>query len=145
MVPVEFGVGSLRRDNFNLEKNMILQLRELDFLEEKRRDSQLWVVAYQRHIARYFNSKVKMRRFQEWNLVLRRVLHNKMAPDLSWEGPYKITGVLTPGAYQLAHLKGDRISRSWNADYLRMYYQWLYEPWSIKFTIWRSEVQKLML
>ena len=38
-----------------------------------------------------------MRRFQEGNLVLRRVLHNKRALDLSWEGPYKIVGVLTPG------------------------------------------------
>ena len=35
MIPVELGAGSLRRDNFELEKNMILQRRELDFLEEK--------------------------------------------------------------------------------------------------------------
>ena len=39
MVLVELGVGSLRRDNFNLEQNMILLRRELDFLEEKWRDS----------------------------------------------------------------------------------------------------------
>ena len=86
MVPVELGVGSLRRDNFGLEQNMILQRRELDFLKEKRRDSQIQVVAYQRRTTRYFNSKVKMRRFQERDLVLRRVLHNKRALDPSWEG-----------------------------------------------------------
>ena len=36
IVLVELGVGSLRRDNFNLEQNMILQRRELNFLEAKR-------------------------------------------------------------------------------------------------------------
>ena len=35
MVPVELGAGSLRRDNFDQEQNMILQRRELYFLEEK--------------------------------------------------------------------------------------------------------------
>ena len=77
MVPVELGAGSLRRDNFNPEQNMILQRRELDFLKEKRCDSQLRVVVYQRCITQYFNLKVKTRRFQVGDLVLRRVLHNK--------------------------------------------------------------------
>ena len=39
MVPLKLGARSLRRDNFDLEQNMILQRRELDFLEEKRCDS----------------------------------------------------------------------------------------------------------
>ena len=47
MVPIELGAGSLRRDNFGPEQNMILQRRELDFLEEKWHDSQLRVIAYQ--------------------------------------------------------------------------------------------------
>ena len=64
MVLVELGARSLRRDNFDLEQNMILQRHELDFLKEKRRDSQLLVAAYQRRTTWYFNSKVKMRRFQ---------------------------------------------------------------------------------
>ena len=47
IVPVELGIGSLRRDNFDPEQNMILQRRELDFLKEKQRDSQLRVATYQ--------------------------------------------------------------------------------------------------
>ena len=35
MVPVKLGAGSIRRENFDSEKNMILQQGELDFLEEK--------------------------------------------------------------------------------------------------------------
>ena len=38
MVSVKLGTGYLRKDNFDLEQNMILQWRELDFLEEKQRD-----------------------------------------------------------------------------------------------------------
>ena len=34
MVPIELGARFLRRDNFNLEQNMILQRHELDFLRE---------------------------------------------------------------------------------------------------------------
>ena len=77
---------------------MIFQWRELDFLEEKRCDSQLWVAASQRRTAQYFNSKVKARRLQVRDLVLRRVLHNKETLDWSWKGPYKIVGVLTANA-----------------------------------------------
>ena len=105
--PSNLGAGSLRRDNFDPEQNMILQRRKLDVLEEKRRDSQLRVAVCQRCTAWYFNSKVKTRRFQEGDLVLRRVLHNKGALDPSWEGPYKISRELTPSAYQLAHLNRD--------------------------------------
>ena len=35
IVLVKLGAGSLRRDNFDLEQNMILQRCELDFLKEK--------------------------------------------------------------------------------------------------------------
>ena len=135
MVLVELGACSLRRDNFDPEQNMILQWCELDFLEEKWCNSQLWVVAYQWRTTQCFNLKVKTRRFQEEDIVHKKFLHNKRALDPSWEGPYKIAEVLTPSAYQLAHLNGDWISRLWNADYLRMYYQWLHAPLSIKFTI----------
>ena len=98
MVPVKLGVGSLRRDNFDIEQNMILQRRELDFLEVKSRDSQLRVLAYQQCTNWYFKSKVKTKRFQEGDLILNRVLHYKGALDPSWEGPDKIARVLTPGA-----------------------------------------------
>ena len=62
-------------------------------------------------------------RFQIGDLDLRKVLHSKVALDPSWEGPYKIARILTKGAYQLAHLNGDRVPRLWNTDHLKIYYQ----------------------
>ena len=63
MVPVEIRAGSLRREKYNPKHNETLKRHKLDFIEEKRRDSQLRVVVYQQLIARYFNSNVKTRRF----------------------------------------------------------------------------------
>ena len=83
---------------------------------------QLRVVVYQHRIARYFNSKVKQQRFQGGDLVLRKVLQNKSTLDPNWEGLYKITEILSPGAYKLAYLSGEHIPRSWNTDHLIMYY-----------------------
>ena len=74
-------------------------------------------------MARYFNSKMKMRRLQARDLIFRKVLHNKGALDLDWEGPFKIAEVLTPSAFKLANLNRVQIPRSWNADNLKMYYQ----------------------
>ena len=48
MVPIDIRARSLRRDNYDPEQNLILQRRELDFLKEKRHNSQLRVAAYQR-------------------------------------------------------------------------------------------------
>ena len=83
MVSIEIGAGSLQRENYNLEQNETLQRHKLDFIEEKWCDSQLRVVVYQRCITRYFNSKVKIKRFELGDLILRKVMHSKGALDPS--------------------------------------------------------------
>ena len=83
IVPLEIGMSSLRRENYDPNQNNLLQRRELDFLEEKRHDSQLRVAIYQQCITRYFNSKVKPRRFKVRDLVLRKILQNKGALNLN--------------------------------------------------------------
>ena len=99
IVTVEIRVGSLRRENYNPEQNETLQWCELDFIQEKRQDSQLRVIAYQQHTTRYFNSKMKTRRFQIGDLIVRKVFHSKGTLDPSLEGPYKIARILTPSAH----------------------------------------------
>ena len=112
MVPVEIGMTSLKRELYNQEENHILQRREFNFLDQKRGDSQLRVAAYQQLTARYFNSKVKPRRFQVVDPVPRKVLQNKNALDLNWEGSFKIVEVLAPKAYKLSYLSREHIPRS---------------------------------
>ena len=70
MIPVEIRVPSLRQETYNQEENFALQRYELDLLEEKRNQAALRVASYKRRSERYFNSKVKERRFKEGDLVL---------------------------------------------------------------------------
>ena len=69
MILVEIKVPSLRRETYNQEENFALQRYELDLLEEKYDLAALRIASYKRQSKRYFNSKVKERRFKDGNLV----------------------------------------------------------------------------
>ena len=73
MIPVEVGIPSLRRETYNQENFFVHQRYELDLLEEKSDLAALRVASYKRGSEKYFNSKVKERRFKEGDLVLRKV------------------------------------------------------------------------
>ena len=62
MALVELKAGSLRKDNFDPYQNMILQWRELDFLEEKWRDLQLRVARIN-----YEQFGTSTRRWRRWD------------------------------------------------------------------------------
>ena len=84
--------------------------------------------AQKRHMARYYDSKVKERKFKVRDTVLRQVFQNTKeagagALGYSWEGPYRITEVLRSGAYRLADLARIPIRLPWNAEHLKKYYQ----------------------
>ena len=106
MIPVEVRVPSLRRDTYNQEENFALQKYKLNLLEEKRDLAALRIASYKRRSERYFNSKVKERRFKEGDLVLRKINFNTRETSTgvlgpNWEGPYIIEGVVQSGTYML--------------------------------------------
>ena len=76
MILVEVDIPSLRRKTYNQKENHALQCYELNLLEEKCNLVAIRTASNKRRSERYFNSKVKERRFKEGNLVLRKVLHN---------------------------------------------------------------------
>ena len=76
MIPVKVGVPMHRREFYNQDTNHELMCGELDLLEETRAQALLRVIEYQQRSARYFNSKVKERRFKVGDLVLRKVIQN---------------------------------------------------------------------
>ena len=105
-IPVEVDIHSLWHETYNQEENHALQCYELDLLEEKRDLVALRTVSYKRWYERYFNSKVKERRFKEGDLVLRKVLPNTKEVNAgvlrpNWEGSYIIAEVLWPRAYKI--------------------------------------------
>ena len=99
MIPVEVNIPSLRCETYNQEENHALQCYELDLIEEKRDLVALIITSYKRRSKKYFNSKVKEKRFKESDLVLRKVLPNTKEVNAgvlgpNWEGPYVIAKVL---------------------------------------------------
>ena len=72
MIPVEVGIPFFWCETFNQEENHNLQCYELDLLKEKRDLATLRIASYKRWSERYFNSKVKEKRFKEGDLVLER-------------------------------------------------------------------------
>ena len=75
-----------------------------------------------------YNKHVKPCAFLVEDLVLRRVLENKV--DLAtgkfqpnWEGPYTIVKVGAGASYALDKLDGTPVRRMWNAMRLKRYYQ----------------------
>ena len=128
MIPVEIRVPSLRRGTYNQEENFALQRYELDLLEEKRDLAALRIASYKWRSKRYFNSKVKERRFKEGDLVLRKINSNTKETSAgvlrpNWEGPYIIEEVIRLGTYKLKWPDGSLMLRTWNAKHLRPYYQ----------------------
>ncbi|XP_022891987.1 uncharacterized protein LOC111406852 [Olea europaea var. sylvestris] len=90
--PVEVDLPSPRRIHFNKITNDELRRFDLDFIDERRYDSQLRLTTYQRKMTKYFNSKVKKRSFRINSLVLRRVFLSSKGPG---EGHNLVHGTLS--------------------------------------------------
>ncbi|KAL5766246.1 hypothetical protein ACOSP7_016863 [Xanthoceras sorbifolium] len=128
MIPVEFIASTHRRATFNAEQNEDLLTTNLDLIKERREEACLKIVVYQQRMGRYYNRKVKPRRFKKGDLMLRLLLpvaRNPLEGALgpNWEGPYIIDEDLDNDAYNLVTVDGEKVPRAWNAEHLRNYYQ----------------------
>ena len=127
VIPVEITVPTARYNFNTLDNNNTELAFTLDTIEELRDTARIRLASYQQGIARSYNKNVRIRVFQEGDLVLRKVFQNtkdlaagKLAPI--WEGPYMIDSITGQGAYRLVTLEGELIPRSWNAVHLKLYH-----------------------
>ncbi|XP_022883388.1 uncharacterized protein LOC111400195 [Olea europaea var. sylvestris] len=77
---VEVGLPSPRHLHFSEITNDEHQRCDLDFIKERRDDSQKKLATYQRKMTKYYNSKVKKMSFQINDQVLRRVFLSSKEP-----------------------------------------------------------------
>ncbi|XP_070036336.1 uncharacterized protein [Nicotiana tomentosiformis] len=102
------------------------RLEKLTMIDEKRMVAVCHGQLYQQRIARAYNKKVRPRKFEMGQLVLRRILpHNeeekgKFAPN--WKGPYIIRKLLPKGALYLGDIEGNDPETAVNADAVKRYY-----------------------
>ena len=73
VILVEVGVTSIRREFFNEETNNEQLRTNLDCLDEIRDDVCKRMARYQQKMSGYYNQRVKIRRFNIGELVLRKV------------------------------------------------------------------------
>ena len=93
VISVEVGVTSIKRETFNEESNDDHLRQNLDFLDEVREQASIRMTKYQLKMAEYYNKRVKLRRIDIGDLVLRKVTtmtrdpaQGKLGP--TWERPY---------------------------------------------------------
>ena len=99
---------------------------QLSLLDERRLRAADHVQAYQRKMTRAFRKRVKPRKFQKGDLVLKvlRGLINdprgKFRPN--WSGPYVIRDLTQEGAAWLTDLDGNQFTEPVNVDQLKRFY-----------------------
>lgn len=127
VVSVEIGSPSFRVTHYNPWLNDEGMKLCLDLVQERRNKAQMKIAPYQGKTSQYFNKRVKHRRFQVGDWVLREVTlatrdstEGNLAP--TWEGPYQIIGTNWIGAYHLENHKGKQLPHPWNAEHLKKYY-----------------------
>ncbi|KAL0361980.1 UNVERIFIED_CONTAM: hypothetical protein Sradi_3882500 [Sesamum radiatum] len=124
IIPAELGILSHRVMNFFEECNETLLRENLDLVEEFRKKAFLRMQRYKNIMINSYNKRVKSRGFQVGDLVLQRA--DALKPigklDPTWEGPYKITGIIGKGAYVLEDPKGRPLPGPWNVHNLKKYF-----------------------
>ncbi|XP_074346907.1 uncharacterized protein LOC141703937 [Apium graveolens] len=127
VLPIEISLISPRVEVFDPSLTLEGLRFHNDLLEEIREDSRFRMIAQQEKTAKYFNKKVKNKRFRVGDLVLRDsaasqpTVSGKLKP--TWEGPYRVLKVVSAGTYELSHLDGQPIKNAWNGIHLKKLYQ----------------------
>ena len=73
VIPIEVGVTSTMQEMFHEESNDDHLRINLDCLDEVREKASIRVKKYQQKMADYYNKRIKLRRLDIGNLVLRKV------------------------------------------------------------------------
>ena len=72
VISIEIGLLTLQIDNFKEEANSEQLSANVDLLEETREQARQRLAVYQQKVARYYNSRTKMKVFRPRDLVLHR-------------------------------------------------------------------------
>ena len=110
------------------QKNQQELKNNLDLIDDVREEAMKRMAKHKEAMARYYNRKVKVRRFNTGDLAFRKVSQATKDPSqgklgLAWEGPYKVIRHYREGFYYLKSLDGLELPRPWNIEHFKKYYQ----------------------
>ena len=125
---MEAGLTSFRVKTDEDQKNQQELNSSLDLIDEVKEEAMKQMDKHKEAMAKYYNRKVKVRRFNTRDLVLRKVSQATKDPSQgklgpTWEGPYEVICHSGEGSYYLKSLDGQELPRTWNIEHLKKYYQ----------------------
>ena len=122
-MPSDLDHGAPRVKAFDHDRAAEAQQDTIDLLEEARETTVIRSARYQQTLRRYHERKIRGRILEVGDLILRRTQSMKEKRKLSppWEGPYTVTEVIRPGAYQLKDDNGNVLTNTWNIEQLRRF------------------------
>ena len=128
VIPVEVGLTSLRFKTYEDQKNQQELNSNLDLIDEVKEEAMKRIAKHKEAMARYYNRKVKVRRFNIRDLVLRKISQATKNPSQgklgpAWEGPYELINHSREGSYYLESLDSQELPQPWNIEHLKKYYQ----------------------
>jgi len=87
IIPVDISMPTFQVEGVDQDQNNAQLLLVLDRSEEKRQQAHIRITAYQRQIWAVYHKKVKVRKFQVRDLVLKRVIQTTRHKDQGKLGP----------------------------------------------------------
>ena len=128
VILVEVGLTSYQVKTYEDQKNQQELYSNLDLIEEVKEEAIKRMAKHKEAMARYYNRKVKVRRFTTRDIVLRKVSQATKDPSQgklgpAWEGPYEVIRHSREGFYYLKSLDGQELPQPWNIEHLKKYYQ----------------------
>ncbi|XP_027182223.1 uncharacterized protein LOC113780640 [Coffea eugenioides] len=126
VIPAEILTPSSRLAAYAAEVNQEERQLDLDLVDERRDLASAQIASYKNTLSRYYNARVRHRRFQPGDLVLRKnsvsriETQGKLGPK--WEGPYLVVESSLNGCCKLSYRDGTLVPRIWHAENLKMYY-----------------------
>ena len=126
VIPLENGFPTMRSSAFTSDGYNELLKKNLDLIEERRKDARVQLAYYQHKLKRGYDMNVKLRPLALGDLMLRKVVGNTKNPTWgklgpNWERPYRITSVAGVGAYYLEDLDDRTVLHPWNVNNLKRY------------------------
>ena len=119
IILVNVRITNIKQEMFHKESNDDQLKVNLDCQDEVRERASNKMTMYQQKMAEYYNKRVKLKRLDIGDLVLRKVTpttknpaQEKLSP--TWEGPYQVVHYSKQGKYNLEIIDRQRIPRPWN-------------------------------
>ena len=106
---MEVGLTSFQVKNYEDQKNQQELNSNLDLIDEVKEEAIKRMAKHKEAIAKYYNRKVKVRRFNTGDLILRKVSQATKDPSQgklgpAWEGPYEVICHSRESSYYLKSL-----------------------------------------